>query len=52
MECPSAQPAPGDGATCEQVCRDATSVVRWDLECRSTAPTCGKIDECERVGGL
>lgn len=48
LECPFAQPAPGDGATCADVCRSATSVVRWDLACRTTARTCDQVDECER----
>jgi len=52
MECSFAQPAPGNGATCVQVCRDATSVVRWDLACRSTAETCDRIDACERAGNF
>jgi hypothetical protein len=51
LECSFAQPAPGNNATCEDVCRSATSVVRWDLTCRSTSQTCELIDACERGGG-
>lgn len=48
LGCSFAQPAPGDGATCVEVCESATSVVRWDLSCRSTAATCELINACER----
>jgi hypothetical protein len=48
LECPFAQPAPGNGATCADVCRSATSVVRWDLACRSTSQTCDLVNACER----
>jgi hypothetical protein len=48
LECPFAQPAPGNNATCADVCRSATSVVRWDLACRSTSRTCDLINSCER----
>jgi hypothetical protein len=49
LGCSFAQPAPGDGATCADVCRTATGVVRWDLACRSTSPTCDAINSCERA---
>lgn len=48
MGCTFSQDAPGDGATCTTVCEDATAVVRWDLQCRSTAETCDRINACER----
>jgi hypothetical protein len=48
LGCSFAQPAPGSDATCADVCRSAQSVVRWDLECRSTARTCDQVNECER----
>jgi hypothetical protein len=50
LGCSFAQPAPGNDATCADVCRSATSVVRWDLGCRSTSQTCEQIDACERRG--
>jgi hypothetical protein len=48
LGCPFAQPAPGNGASCADVCRSATSVVRWDLACRSTSRTCDLVNACER----
>jgi hypothetical protein len=48
LGCSFAQPAPGGDATCADVCRSATTVVRWDLACRSKAETCEQVNACER----
>jgi len=49
MGCDFAQPTPGKKATCVEVCQNVQDkLVRWNLECRSTAPTCSAIDSCER----
>ena len=48
MGCDFAQPTPA-GAGCVAVCQNVQDkLVRWDLVCRSTAPTCSAINACER----
>jgi hypothetical protein len=37
------------GAPCEAVCENAIEAgVRWDLQCRATAPSCSAVEACER----
>jgi hypothetical protein len=38
-----------EGMTCEAVCENtqASKVLRFDLECRSTAATCEAAEKCE-----
>lgn len=46
--CDAGKPTPL-GATCEDVCGvflDA-GLVKWDLKCRSEAPTCEAVEKCE-----
>lgn len=48
MGCDFAQDTPG-GAGCLAVCQNVQSkLIKWDLQCRSTAETCERINACER----
>lgn len=48
MGCDFAQDT-GGGAGCVAVCENVQAkLVKWDLECRSTAETCSRINACER----
>lgn len=49
LGCPAAKPTP-EGASCEKVCQNVqdSGLILWNLECRTRAPTCAAIDECER----
>jgi hypothetical protein len=48
MECDFAQDT-GGGAGCVAVCQNVQDkLVKWDLQCRSTAETCERINTCER----
>jgi hypothetical protein len=48
LGCPSARPT-AKGASCEDVCNtvQASGIVKWNLACRATAPTCAAADLCE-----
>lgn len=48
LGCEAAQPTPA-GESCEAVCENvqASGIVKFDLDCRSTAPSCDAIDACE-----
>jgi len=49
LKCEAAKPTP-EGATCEDVCKNATSAdspIAWNLGCRRDAGTCAVIDRCE-----
>ena len=49
MGCDFAQTTSG-GAGCVAVCQNVQDkLVKWDLECRSTASTCERINACERA---
>jgi len=40
----------GGGAGCVAVCENVqATLMKWDLQCRSTAPTCEAINACERA---
>lgn len=50
LECDFAQNTDG-GAGCVAVCQNVQDkLVKWNLECRSTASTCEMINACERAG--
>lgn len=48
LGCEAAKPTPG-GEECAAVCENAqaSGFVKWDLGCRTEAPTCDAADECE-----
>lgn len=49
MGCDFAQASPG-GSGCVAVCQNVQDkLVRWNLECRSTANSCQMINACERA---
>lgn len=49
LSCVFAKPTP-KGASCETVCANlqASGLPKWNLACRSKAPTCAAADLCER----
>jgi hypothetical protein len=48
LACPAAQPTAA-GASCETVCTNfQQGPAPWDLLCRSIAPSCAAMDQCER----
>lgn len=49
LGCAYAAPTPA-GASCGEVCRNVQSsgFLRWDLECRTLAPSCEAVDNCDR----
>ncbi len=47
LRCPAGN-ATQEGHSCEDVCQNiqVSGVIKWDLGCRSTVPTCEAIDDC------
>jgi hypothetical protein len=48
LGCPAGRPTPM-GHTCLEVCRNAndSGTIHWNMECLSTAITCGVADHCQ-----
>jgi hypothetical protein len=49
LNCDGSKPTP-EGATCEDVCKNIqeSGLISWDLRCRTNAPSCAAVDNCER----
>lgn len=47
LKCAAAKPTPA-GATCETVCGNTATPLKWNLTCRSSAKTCTAADACEK----
>lgn len=47
--CPAGNPT-DKGVPCETVCQEAivTGLVRWNMACRTVAPSCDAAEACER----